>query len=375
LEQHDWTAGTKTVGYYSCDDADPAVGTWNRESCEANATDYADAPTLVGVIGTWNSGCSRAELPILNGAAGGGIALVSSSASLPCLTRKATGCLRHEPSQYAESGRRSFARVVPTETMEGAGLALFAKRQGVHRVFILHDGQRNEPAPFPEIEGPWTIPWGRMVGRGFRGAAHPLGIKVVGYRSWAAPSYTKLMRQVARQRPDAILLAGDCYLDGGEVIRAKVSVLGPNRGPVKLLASDSFNFMPYGDAGASAEGMFISSQILGFNRLPARGRQFVADFRTRFGFQKVNRYVPYTAQVAEMYLEAIANSDGSRSGVLDALFSMNVEHGLIGSFSIDARGDATSIPVTIRRMHAKKLNHLEVVRPGQRLVNAAYTRY
>lgn len=365
LERHDWAAGATSVGYYSCDDAGSSAGDWNRESCEANATDYADASTLVGVIGTWNSGCSRVELPILNQAAGGALALVSPAASLACLTRNVTGCLRREPSKYAESGRTSFARVVPTETMEGAALALFAKRQGWQRVFILHDG----------VQGPSAIPWGKMVGRGFHGAADALGVKVVGYRSWAVPSYRKLMRQVARRRPDAILLAGDYFLDGGEVIRAKVSVLGPNSGPVKLLASDSFEFMPYGDAGASAEDMFVSSQILGFNRLPARGRQFVANFRSRFGIHKVDRYVPYTAQVTEMYLKAIASSDGSRSGVLDALFSMKVEHGLIGSFSINPRGDTTSRPIMISRMRLKKLHDLRVVRPGQGLVNAAYTRY
>jgi hypothetical protein len=47
----------------------------------------------------------------------------------------------------------------------------------------------------------------------------------------------------------------------------------------------------------------------------------------------------YGAQAARIMLDAIANSDGSRPGVIQAIFDTTVEGGLLGDFEINDNGD------------------------------------
>ena len=55
----------------------------------------------------------------------------------------------------------------------------------------------------------------------------------------------------------------------------------------------------------------------------------------------------YAAQAAEVLLDAIARSDGTRRSVVDELFRTRVENGLLGSFEFDANGDVSESPMTI----------------------------
>jgi hypothetical protein len=56
-------------------------------------------------------------------------------------------------------------------------------------------------------------------------------------------------------------------------------------------------------------------------------------------------YPPETAQAAEVLLDAIARSDGSRASVVKELFETRVKDGILGSFSFDQRGDIA--PATV----------------------------
>jgi branched-chain amino acid transport system substrate-binding protein len=66
-----WRAGLHGVAFQPCDDTLAATGLWDAERCRDNAWHYAADPTVFAVVGTYNSGCAGAMLPILNGAPGG----------------------------------------------------------------------------------------------------------------------------------------------------------------------------------------------------------------------------------------------------------------------------------------------------------------
>ena len=51
------------------------------------------------------------------------------------------------------------------------------------------------------------------------------------------------------------------------------------------------------------------------------------------------------AQAAEVLLDAIARSDGTRAVVVEELFNTRVTGGILGSFSFDRYGDIT--PATV----------------------------
>jgi branched-chain amino acid transport system substrate-binding protein len=85
-------------------------------------------------------------------------------------------------------------------------------------------------------------------------------------------------------------------------------------------------------------------------RLPPEGTAFARRFaRTQAGVE-VEPSAIYAAQAAQVVLDAIGRSDGTRASVLDELFRTRVRDGLLGDFEFDERGDITESPITILRV-------------------------
>ncbi len=76
LKQQNFKAGDYKIGYQSCDDATAQAGKWASEKCSANANAYAQNKGLIGVIGTFNSGCAEIIIPVLNRAPDGPVGMV-----------------------------------------------------------------------------------------------------------------------------------------------------------------------------------------------------------------------------------------------------------------------------------------------------------
>ena len=112
LEQQDWKAGDLGIAYQSCDDATAQAGKWDSGKCSTNAQAYASNEKVVAVIGTFNSGCAAIEIPVLNQAPGGGVAMMSPANTYVCLTEGGPGCDDTEPDKYYPTGTRNYARVV-----------------------------------------------------------------------------------------------------------------------------------------------------------------------------------------------------------------------------------------------------------------------
>ena len=248
LARKGWQAGPKTqLAFQACDDSIGTTGEWDEGVCRANAQAYAANPDVIGVIGTYNSGCAAIEMPILNQAPGGGLAMVSPGNTFVCLTQPSpTLCKKDEPAVYFPSGNRNYARVVPNDAVQGAGLASFAEEQGVKRPFVLIASDD------PTSEG---------QGRTFAGAAGATGMQVVGMEHYDpdARDYAPLMQKVKASGADAVVFAAILEENGVQLIRDKVAALGPNDGAVKLLAFDGFAQQATIDnTGPDSKGMYVS---------------------------------------------------------------------------------------------------------------------
>ena len=82
LEQRHYRAGAYTVGYQSCDDSTAQGGGFDRLRCYTNAKAYARNPDVIGIIGSYNSGCSRQEIPVANQAPNGPLAMISQASTV-----------------------------------------------------------------------------------------------------------------------------------------------------------------------------------------------------------------------------------------------------------------------------------------------------
>ncbi len=352
LAKRGFTAGKYSIGFQSCDDSTAQARTWTPEACRRNARAYARQANLLGVIGTYNSGCSQVEIPILGAAPGGPVAIVSSASTYIGLTRSGPGSEPGEPGKYYSRGVRNFARVVPADHIQGAANAMLAKRLGIARLYVLHDGTS----------------YGVGLAGSVRQAANKLGIEVAGVERWDARtrSYAALARRIDDARADAVFLGGLIDLNGAALVRDLKTGLG--RG-VRILASDGF--VPVSlliqEAGPAAEEVLVTFAGVAPSRLGKAGRQFVAEFEQAVG-GRVSPYAIATAQAAEVLLDAIGRSDGTRASVVRELFKTRVDHGILGTFSFDRNGDTTAGSVTIFRVENGKEKVFAVITPPPSLV-------
>ena len=66
LKQASYKAGKYTVQLVTCDDSTAQAGSWDSATCTSNAKGYARNSSVVGIVGTFNSGCALIEAPIAN---------------------------------------------------------------------------------------------------------------------------------------------------------------------------------------------------------------------------------------------------------------------------------------------------------------------
>ena len=344
LRERGFRAGRFKVAYQSCDDSVARTGLYDEAKCASNARAYGDNPDVVGVIGTFNSSCSIASLPELNRALDGPLAMVSPFNSFVGLTRAGPDVDPALPAALYPTGVRNFVRVFPTDDLEGAALALFARNRARARVFVLDDG---EPG------------YGALQATTFETAARRLGLTVLGRETWdpRAKTYDDIARRVATSGAEAVYVGGLVDTNAGAVVRAlrarlgrRVDLLGPSGlTPLSLLVKSSER---------AALGMYVSLAGVVTAGLPPAGARWAERFGETQKGRPVEPSAVYAAQATEVLLDAIARSDGTRASVVRELFETRVTDGLLGSFGFDANGDISESPVTI----------VQVQRPG-----SAYT--
>ena len=354
LEDAGWKAGGRNVAFQPCDDSLADTGLWSKVQCKSNAKAYAANPSVLAVIGTYNSGCAENMIPILGQAPGGGLAMVSPGNTLICLTQSSPTCGNGTPKSLYPA-RRNYARVVPNDAYQGAGLAKFAQGKKVKSAFVLYAA--GDITSFGQAKT-------------FAGAAKKLGIEISGFRQWnpKAYEYKRLMNVVGATAPDAVLLAGLTEQNGAQLIKDKVSVLGPNN-KIKLLAPDGFAQQSTIDlAGNASKGMFVSLPGLVPQDLTGPGKQLVDKLKQRTE-GPVELFAPYAGQAASVVLNAIAAS-GERGGVLDAIRETKVRNGITGSFDITSSGDPSVGPITVS-VAKSSFVPTRVIKPSAALVKAA----
>jgi branched-chain amino acid transport system substrate-binding protein len=336
LARRGYKAGPYRVGLQACDDATPRNLGFDERVCSANAHAYVKDPSVIAVAGPFSSPCAVVEIPILNRAPGGPLAIISPSSTYVGLTRKpATGST--EPDVYYPTGRRNFVRVIPADDVQAAADAIVARRLGVKRVYALDQGD----------------PPSKAFAAYFIRAVRTLGIAVAGRGSWdpQASSDGPLAASIARTGADGVFLAVPSYPRSIRLLTELRRRLGR---AVHFMAPDPFDPGTAVLAGAAAEGMTFSQPGPSNDSLAREGKRFVASFSKRFG-GKPTRYAVDAAQGIGVLLDAIARSDGTRSSVTSNLFKTQVSNGLLGSFGITPTGDTTLNVVAIYRIIGGKV--------------------
>jgi len=341
LAEAGWKAGSYKIGYQSCDDSTAQTGGWDTAKCATNAHLYTNNRSVIGVLGTFNSGCAKIEVPIENRAS---LLMISPANTNPGLTKKwDVG----EPQKYYPTGVRNYARVVATDDIQGPADALWSQALGFKKVFVLNDAQT----------------YGAGVAKTYAAAATKLGIKVVGNVAWdaKASSYEALGTRIKASGAQAVFLGGIVCNNGAKLMQ-DIKAVDPK---IQLQMPDGFSD-PNAN-GAVGNGSYISVAGEPPKALTGEGASFVKSFGKQIGTTP-NPYAAYGAQAMQVMLQAIAKGGGQRAATTKSVFGLNVTNGVLGNFTVNSSGDTNALAITIYKQAGKNLNPVKTLVPTASLI-------
>jgi branched-chain amino acid transport system substrate-binding protein len=328
LEQRDFRAGEHTVGYQSCDNSTAQTDV-DFIKCASNAKAYAATTRVVGVIGPFNSDCAAVQIPVTNRAEGP-LAMISPSNTHDGLTHAPAVpgfAGEDEPEIYYPTGTRNYVRDIAPETFHAAGGAVLAEELGVRRLYVLKSTLESGLGPFVNQ---------------IKATAPKVGLTVVGSAEWPeTKSYSAQAERVAQARPDGIYFPDLYFEDPDAVLDALRDRLGRD---VVFITNES--------AGHAAPGMYMTTTARPNESLGPAGRRFLREFGATQPDGTVPNalFVLEAAQAAEALLDAIERSDGTRASVTRELRGLEIEDGILGSFSFDENGDITPATIGVFRI-------------------------
>jgi branched-chain amino acid transport system substrate-binding protein len=324
LKQKNNKCGDFTIKYESLDDATAAAGKWEPGATAANARKAAQDDSTIAYLGEFNSGASAISIPITNEA---GILQVSPSNTALGLTKGGAGAEPGEPDKYYPTGERTYGRVVPIDTIQGAAQASWMNDEGVQNVYILDDAEV----------------YGKGVAKNTQSAAEELGIKVAGTDSWdgKASNYRALAAKIKESGADAVFTGGIIDNNAPQLYKDLHAALPDAKlfGPDGVATVDFTKEIP---ADVQAQ-TYLTAPTLSPDELPPAGQKFYEDYEAEYGEpqDEIDPYAVYGYESMAVVCDAIAQGGDDRKAVIDAFFSTKDRESPLGTYSIDADGDTT----------------------------------
>jgi branched-chain amino acid transport system substrate-binding protein len=327
LEQAGGKAGDFTIQYESLDDSTAQAGAWTPEATQANARRAAQDESTAIYIGEFNSGASAISIPILNE---GGVPQISPANTAVGLTSDEPGADEGEPDKYYITGERTYARIVPKDTIQGAALATLMQQEDCTKVFMTND---------KEV-------YGAGLARNIEGAADRIGLEIVANEEIdkASPNYRSLAARAADTGADCYVHAGITANNGVQLFKDFAAAIpdaqlyGPDGVAEEGFYSPDEGGVP-GDVGSRVK---VTVATLDPAEYPPEGREFFQAFEEKYNEANPNPYAIYGYEAMSLALDAIERSEtGEKADILAALFDTTDRESVLGTYSIDDNGDTT----------------------------------
>jgi branched-chain amino acid transport system substrate-binding protein len=332
LEQAGDKVGKFKINYVSLDDSTAQnPGTADEGQTAQNARKAVQDKSTIFYLGEFNSGGTKVSLPILNKA---NIPQISPSNTAVGLTTDEPGADPGEPTKYYPAQTRTYARIVPKDTIQGAALATTMKEDGCKSVHVFND----------------KTTYGAGLGRNIENSAKELGLTVEGNDGTDknAPNYRSLASKIK----------ADCFVGSGVTGENYVQVF-------KDVAAACPACKLYGPDGV-AEAAFtdpkeggiptevgnrtkVTVATLSPSEFKKRGikkaEAFFTAFEKKYGTQQPDPYAIYgyeTMSLALDTLKAVGAKANDREAVRKQLLeNTKGRESVLGTYDIDENGDTT----------------------------------
>ena len=353
LDQAGGKAGKYKINYVSLDDSTAQnPGTADEAQTGQNARKAVQNSNTIFYLGEFNSGGTKVSLPILNKAK---IPQISPSNTAVGLTTDEPGADPGEPTKYYPAQIRTYARVVPKDTIQGAALATTMKEDGCKSVHIFND----------------KTTYGAGLGRNVELAAKKIGLTVEGndgtdktsanYRSLASgikadcfvgsgvtgENYVQVFKDVAAACPS-------CKLYGPDGV-AEAAFTDPKEGgiPADVAARTKVTVATLSPEEFKKRGI-------------AKAEKFFSDYKAKYGVDQPDPYAIYgyeTMSLALDTLKAVGDKANDKEAVRKQLLeNTKGRDSVLGKYDIDENGDTTLTDYGLYTIKNGKLTFDKVIK-------------
>jgi branched-chain amino acid transport system substrate-binding protein len=323
LKQSGNKGGQCTVTYKSLDDATAQAGQWDPGATSANARKAAQDKSAVAYLGEFNSGASAISIPITNEA---NLQQISPANTALELTKNPGPGGKGAPQKYYPTGKRTYARVVPADHIQGAALADWMSELGVKKLYILNDKQV----------------YGSGVAKTTSDAAKLHKITVLGNEGIdpKAANYRSLATKIKGTGADAVFFGGITNNNAAQLFKDLGAAL-PNAklfGPDGVAETTFTKELPK----PVADRTYITVATVNPKDYGPEGQKFFKDFKAAYGESSPQPYAIYGYEAMSLALDAMkraGSSCGDRQAVIDQVYKTKNKKGVTGTYSVDKDGD------------------------------------
>ena len=330
LKQANNKAGKYTIKYVSLDDSTATAGKWDPGQVSTDARKAAQDKDTILYLGEFNSGASAISIPILNRA---GIGQISPSNTAVGLTSSAAGAEPGEPAKYYPTGKRTYVRVVPKDTVQAAAVATVMKQEGCTKPYILND---------KEV-------YGQGLATNAVASLKAAGIPALGNDGWdpKAANYRSVASKINGKGADCVFLSGITDNNGVQLTKDMAAGV-PN---AKIYGPDGLCESAWVDPKKGGFPTSLDSRVkctvatLSPDKYPPAGRKFFSDYKTTYGDANPDPYALYGYETMSLALDAIkraGDKGNDRQAVINQLFATKDRQSVLGTYSIDQNGDTTN---------------------------------
>ena len=319
--------GGFTLSALTLDDAvqgvhDPAQGAQNVKT-------FISDPSVVAMIGPFNSNVAKAEIPLTNDA---GLAQVSPA-------NTSTGLTKGDDAAKLRTSHpdvNAYFRVSATDDRQGAAGARFARALGFRSAFVIDDDET----------------YGKGLADVFAQQFVSLGGTVLGHEhlTKGQQDFKALLTKARSVRPDMVFYGGTTA-SGGGLLRRQMGDAGMAATP--FVGGDGIADAEFlHSAGTLANGSYFTVAAPEASKLPA-ARAFLREYEARWkapvGPYSANAYAVARLEIAAIE-KAIVDGGGkppTRAAVLRNVAATSHFASPIGPIGFDRNGDTTDPILTV----------------------------